>query len=247
MSIQTHLFRILSPLVFLVLASSQMHAQCSQKLSELPDAPELLGFRMGMTKEEVKAKVPQTAFGRTDDFGVSKTTINPYFDPKIDKSKFESVRSISLDMLDQHLTSLWIGFDETYKVQALDEFIKSVSKSLNVPTSWSNWRGRGQQLRCADFQLIAQTVAGGPSIRIVDVAAEDQIAARRQAKEERDSAAADTATEEEATDVIVGNKQTKTYYLSTCTAPEIPETNKVVFKTVEEAEKAGFKLAKGCH
>jgi hypothetical protein len=76
-----------------------------------------------MTKEEVKVRVPQSVFGRTDDFGVSKTTINPYFDPKIDKSKFESVRSVSLDMLDDHLTSLWIGFDETFKVQSIDDFV----------------------------------------------------------------------------------------------------------------------------
>ncbi len=70
------LFSIISALIL----TQQTYAQCNQRLSELPDAPELLGFRMGMTREEVKAKVPQVAFGRKDDFGVSKTTINPYFD-----------------------------------------------------------------------------------------------------------------------------------------------------------------------
>ena len=245
MPIQTHLLRILFPSLLIVFASHQIYAQCSQKLSELPSAPELLGFRMGMTKAEVKAKVPQVAFGHNDDFGVSKTTINPYFDPKIDKSNFESVRTISLDMLDERLTSLWIGFDETYKTQALPEFIKSVSASLKVPSSWSNWKGRGQQIRCADFQLIATTVAGGPSIRIIDVTAEDVVAARRQEKEERD-AAIETASGEEKENEVVGNKQTKTYYLSTCPPPQISETSRVVFKTIEDAEKAGFKLAKDC-
>ncbi len=236
------LFSIISALIL----TQQTYAQCNQRLSELPDAPELLGFRMGMTREEVKAKVPQVAFGRKDDFGVSKTTINPYFDPRIDKTRFESVRSISLDILDEKLTSIWIGFDETYKVQSLDEFIKSVSQSLKVPANWSNWRGRGQQLRCADFQLIASTVAGGPSLRIVDIAAEDLIASRRQEKEERDSALENGRAEEE-TPQVVGNKQTKTYYLSTCQLPEISEANKILFKSPEEAEKAGYKMAKDCH
>lgn len=222
------------------------HAQCSQKLTELPEAPELLGFRMGMTREEIKAKVPQVAFGRKDDFGVSKTTINPYFDPRIDKTKFDSVRSISLDILDDRLTSIWIGFDETYKIQVLDEFIKAVSQALKVPANWSNWKGRGQQLRCTDFQLIASTVAGGPSLRIVDIAAEDLVASRRQEKEERDSAI-ENGTAEEETPQVVGNKQTKTYYLSTCQVPEISDANKVLFKTAEEAEKAGYKVAKDCH
>ena len=134
-------------------ATSSIDAQCTQKLVELPQAPELLGFRLGMTKDEIKARVPQTRFGHADDFGVSKTTINPYFDESIDKSKLESVRSISLDLLDDRLTSIWIGYDETYKVQAVEDFIKSVSASLKLTGPWSAARGRGQQLKCADFQV----------------------------------------------------------------------------------------------
>jgi|SRR5436190_4733664 len=218
--------------------------QCIKKLSELPEAAELLGFRLGMTKDEVKAKVPQVQFGHSDSFGVSKTTINPYFDPRIDKTKFESVRSISLDLLDDHLTSLWIGFDETFKVQGIDQFVKLVSDSLKVSGAWSNWRGRGQQLRCTDFQLIVITVAGGPSLRILDVGAEDVVAARRQAKEELDSAAETISDAAE----IKGDKEAKIYYLSSCSPQkEIKEANKVAFKTAEDAEKAGFKLARGCH
>jgi hypothetical protein len=85
-----------------------------------------------MTKEQIKAYVPQTKFGSTDHFGVSKTTINPYFDETIDKSKFPDVRSISLDLVDEKLTSIWIGFDETYKAHTADEFIKLLSQSLQV-------------------------------------------------------------------------------------------------------------------
>ncbi|HKR11176.1 MAG TPA: hypothetical protein VJT15_03880 [Pyrinomonadaceae bacterium] len=222
-------------------------AQCTKKLGELPAAPELLGFRLGMTKEQIKAHVPQTVFGRTDHFGVSKTTINPYFDPKIDKTKFEGVRSISLDLLDDHLTSLWIGYDDNFKVTTTDGFVKLISQSLQLPVgSWSSWRSRGQQLRCADFQLIVTTVAGGPSLRVLDVAADETVATRRQAKEEQDSMAAAGSDVEESE--ILADKQTKTYYIGTCRPErEIAEANRVVFKTTDEAEKAGFKLAKNCH
>jgi hypothetical protein len=224
-------------------------AQCAKKLGELPAAPELLGFRLGMTKEQIKAHVPQTVFGRTDPFGVSKTTINPYFDPKIDKSKFEGVRSISLDVLDDRLTSLWIGYDDNFKVTAIDDFVKLISQSLQVPLKgWSSWRSRGQQLRCADFQLIVTTVAGGPSLRVLDVAAEETIATRRHAKEEQDSMAEAAANEQSETPEIVADKQSRTYYSSTCRPEkEIVEANKVLFKTADEAVKAGFKPAKNCH
>jgi len=237
-------FPILLLLLFAFTAPSAT-AQCTQKLADLPPAPELLGFRLGMTKEQVKAYVPQAAFGHADPFGVSKTTINPYFDPTIDKTKFPSVRSISLDLLDDHLTSLWIGYDDTFKVQVIEEFAKVVSASLKLPEAWSAGRGRGLQMKCADFHLIVSTIAGGPSLRVLDIGAEDVVAARRQAKEERD-AAAEAGTSEEAE--IVADKQAKVYYLSTCQSPrEISEANKILFKTTEDAEKAGFKLAKNCH
>ena len=225
-------------------------AQCTKKIAEIPAAPELLGFHLGMTKDQIKGHVPQTKFGHTDNFGVSKTTINPFFDPTIDKTKFEGVRSISLDILDDRLTSLWIGYDEDYKAKNVEDFVKLISQSLQLPAAdWSSWRSRGQQMRCADFQLIVQMVAGGPSLRVFDVAADETVAQRRQAKEEQD-AMAETAAEEaaDASPEIIGDKKAKTYYLGTCRPEkEIVEANKVVFKTTGEAEKAGFKLAKNCH
>jgi hypothetical protein len=238
----------LFPLLLLLLAQSAP-AQCTKKISDLPAAPELLGFRLGMTKDEVKARVPQTVFGKADPFGVVKTTINPYFDPKIDKTKFEGVRSISLDILDDRLTSLWIGFDDTFKAHTAEEFMKLISQSLQVEGNWSSWKSRGQQLRCADFQLIVTTVAGGPSFRLIDTAADDVVAERRQAKEELDAAAAAGGSASESTDPeIVGDKHSKTYYPVGCEAgKEIAEANKITFKTAAEAEKAGFKAAKNCH
>jgi hypothetical protein len=241
---------LLFPLLLLLLAQTAP-AQCTKKLSELPAAPELVGFRLGMTKDEIKTHVPQTAFGKADHFGVTKTTINPYFNPKIDKTKFEGVRSISLDLVDDRLTSLWIGYDETFKVHTAEEFVKLISQSLGVGGDWSSYRSKGQQLRCADFQLIVTTVAGGPSFRMLDVAAEDVVAQRRQAKEEQDAAAEANASSEstEAPPAeLVADKDSKTYYPNGCTlSKEIAEKNKVVFKTATDAEKAGFKAAKNCH
>ena len=242
------MFRPILFTLLLLLLPQSVSAQCTKKMSELPAAPELLGFRLGMTKEQIKARVPQTKFGRTDDFGVSKTTINPYFDETIDKSKFEGVRSISLDLVDEKLTSIWIGFDETFKAHTAEDFVKLISQSLQVDGNWSS-RSRGQQLRCADFQLSVTTVAGGPSFRLVDIAADDLIAERRQAKEEQDSVAeAGASTESSEPAEIIADKQSKTYYPNGCQpAKEIAEANKITFKTKAEAEKAGFKAAKNCH
>jgi hypothetical protein len=234
-------------LLFVVVAAPiVIQAQCTQKLTDLPAAPELMGFRLGMTKEEIKTRVPQTNFGRTDHFGVSKTTINPQFDTRIDQTKFAGVRSISLDLLDERLVSLWIGYDETFKTKTIEDFVKLISASLKLNGEWSPWRGRAQQLKCADFQLYVSSIAGSPSLRVLDVGAVDSIAARRQAKEEEDSAVATSAVEE-AKREIVGDKHAKVYYPGSChSAKDITEPNRVVFKSVEEAEKAGYKLAREC-
>ncbi len=238
---QFHLFSLL----FLLTGLAQgQQAQCSLKLSELPAAPELVGFHLGMTKEQVKLKVPQVRFGNADDFGVSKTTINPFFDPRIDTSAFEGIRSISLDFLDDRLTSLWIGYDSNFKVSTVEEFIKRISQSLHLPDAWTQWRLRGQQMQCADFQLTVTMVAGGPSFRIVDSKADGIVAERREAKEELGSAAAETS--EEAVE-IVGDKKNGVYYIPGChPSREIPPAERLVFKSVDEANKAGLKPAKNC-
>jgi hypothetical protein len=242
---------LLAPLVSVACAGSiSSQVRCTQKLAELPPAAEFFGFRLGMTKEEVKTQVPRIVFGNTDEFGISKTTINPDFDPLIDKTSFQGVRTISLDFLDGRLTSLWIGYDNTFKTQTIDDFVKMVSDSLHLPNGWSSWRSRGQQMRCADFQMTVTTVAGAPSFRILDQAADDTVTARREAKEQQDAAAKTAAapaeTKEDSSDII-GDKQTKVYYPAGCQpAKEITEPNRVAFKSTKEAEKVGFKVARSC-
>jgi len=241
-----------TPAIFIVslfvLFSLSANAQCTHKLADLPAAPELLGFRLGMTKEEVKAMVPQTRFGGKDAFGVSKTTINPYFDETIDKEKFPAVRSVSLDFLDNRLTSLWIGFDNTFKIQDLDQLAASLSQSLRITGAWQPWKSRGKQMRCADFEVNLQFLGGGPSIRILDTLADDSIAARRQAKAELDSEIEEAvAAGANEMSIVIGDRKAKTYFRRTCyAANELSGDSRVVFKTIEEAEKAGFKPSQRC-
>jgi len=227
-------------LVFILFCSVSAFAQdnkCVLKLNELPATPELFGFRLGMTTAEVKTRVPQVAFGRVDDFGAQKTSINPDFNPAIDKASLNGVRTVSLDFLDDHLTSLWFGYDGTFKWQTVPDFVTGISQALHLPAAaWKPWKIRGQQMYCADFQLTVIIVSEGPSFHIIDETAEQTVVARREAKEEMDAAA-------EAQ--VLADKKEKLYYTNDCPPPhEIKETDRVVFKSHEEAEQAGYKL--GC-
>src|SRR6185295_789591 len=176
--------KILAFLVLLVSCAGvcAQDTKCTLKLAELPDAPELFGFRVGMTTVQLKQRVPQVTFGSADYFGVLKTSISPDFDPQMDKASLAGIRTVSFDFLDGKLTSLWLGYDGTFKWKTVPEFVSRISRSLHLPDAWQTWRVRGQQLNCADFQLTVSPMTEGPSFRIIDKAAEETIAARRLAK-----------------------------------------------------------------
>ena len=232
-------------LLLILMSAASAVAQdnkCALKLSELPESNELFGFRTGMTTDQVKARVPQVVFGRTNEFGVAQTSISPDFDQRFDKATFAGIRTVSLDFLDSRLTSIWFGYDGTFKWQTVPDFVKGISRSLRLPEAWTSWKIRGQRLVCADFEMTVTMVGEGPSFRISDSTAEQTIAARREAKEELDSSLGETASNE-----VVADKQGKVYYAEGCQpAQAIKETNRVIFKSVEEAEKAGYKPAKDC-
>lgn len=238
--------RLCIAVVFLVLAlAGPAFAQenaCKAKLVDLPTAAELSGFRLGMTPEQVKARVPQVKFGPTNEFGISKTSINPDFDPQIDKTNFTDVRTVSLDFLDGRLTSLWIGFEGTFKWKTPDEFVHGISHALALPEQWIT-KGRLQQLACADFQVTVNIIAGGPSLRIVDMPAEETIAARRQEKED-EAEAAESAPEQTP---VIGDTRKKVYYHADCEAlKSVPEKSRMSFASEKEAEKAGYKRSESC-
>jgi hypothetical protein len=234
-------------IVLLCLPEARIAAQaapCTLKLTDLPTATEFKGFHLGMTKDQVKARVPQVVFAPDSEIGVTKTTINPDFDPRIDKASFSGVRSISLDFLDSRLVSLWLGYDGTFQWKSVSEFVERISDKLNLPNAWESWRIRGQQLSCADFSMTVSIVAEGISFRIVDDSAEELIAQRRAAKEEEQSAAEQAETDPEP---VVGDRRTKIYFTMRCPPDKpIEPKDQIQFQSAEQAEKAGYKRAKSC-
>ena len=167
--------------------SSAQESKCTLTLAQLPQAPELRGFHLGMTVEQVKARIPKLVLGQTDQLGVAKTSINPDFNPNVDKSIFEGVRTVSFEFLDQRLFSLWIGYNSSFKWQRLDEFLPEISKALNFPNAWKTSSWRGQELDCQDFQATVKLIAGSPSILLIDKAAKRVIEKRMALKEEEES------------------------------------------------------------
>jgi|ERR1041385_8050556 hypothetical protein len=208
---------------------------CTLKAGDLKPAEDFYGLRLGMTTEEVKKALPLIELGRADRLGVRRTSFNPHFDSRVDKTAFPDVRTISLDFLDDKLATVWIGYENTFKWPKLDVFVANFSKSLGVSPEWQPARNNGRALICDGFSVYALMIAGGPSLRINDEAAQTVVTARL--------AEAIDADEQQ----VVGNSITRNYYPSDCSGKDsVPKASRTVFKNKEEAEKAGYTLSKDC-
>ncbi|MFL6546973.1 MAG: hypothetical protein ACJ8LM_17555 [Candidatus Udaeobacter sp.] len=138
-----------------------------------------------MTPVEVKAIVPVLLVPPPDEFGLSKTSFSPDFAESLDKSQFESIRTVSLEFVDGRLASIWVGYKDSFKWQTIDSAIDGLTKELQLPNGWQP-KARERQLVCADFRLAISSVSGGASIRLVDDVAKQLWQDRRTAKENQD-------------------------------------------------------------
>jgi hypothetical protein len=166
-----------------LVSPAQADERCTLTPVQLSQAPELKGLWPGMTVEQVKRIVPSLEMGRRDEFGLSKTSFSPDFNPKIDKLAFQGVRTVSLDFIDGRLFSIWIGYNETFKLKTVEELMRAITQSLKLSSAWET-KGRSQQLTCGDFQLSISPVAGSPTLRITDATAQETWEKRRTEKEE---------------------------------------------------------------
>ncbi len=155
----------------ILIGASVVRAQgekCTATLAQLPAATELYGFRPGMTIAQVQGRFPHLALAPVDEFGVTKTSVNPAFDSSLDQTKLRGVRTLAFEFLDGQVYTLSIGYDDTFKWQTLADFLPGLNKALNLPAAWAQKSWRGQELDCADFQLTARLIAQSPSLVIVD-------------------------------------------------------------------------------
>ncbi|HVG38794.1 MAG TPA: hypothetical protein VM870_05880 [Pyrinomonadaceae bacterium] len=155
---------------------------CSVTAAQLPHPPELQGLYLGMSADAFKARWPKLKIVRTDDLGSSALNVFPAYEPNIDRASMPDVRTISLEFLDNKLTSLWIGFDASFKWQELEEFTAGITPVLHLPITWeANQRSR--QLDCADFQATISMVGQSPTIKLIDKTAQQTLEKRRAEKE----------------------------------------------------------------
>src|ERR1051325_1086259 len=172
-----------------VASAAQATNRCTLNPAQAAEAQELYGLHPGMTVAEVKARVPALEMGPKDAAGMSKTSFSPEFHPAIARTGFQGARTVSLEFFDGHLTSLWIGYNASFKWKTMEEFVPGISRALGLAGAWQPRSRGGQQLVCGDYQLTAMMIGGSPSIHISDEKARATWETRQAAAEEAEESA----------------------------------------------------------
>lgn len=143
-------------------ASTPLEANCTS--NQIRDV-ELRGFRLGMSLEVIKKRIPNLKMQSSDQFGYARVRILPGINLtriQSDRLDLKGVSAASLDFLDNHLTDIYMLYDNSIKWNDADEFISRISEALKIPNRWEPFRenesfriGNLKSLKCGPFYFVA--------------------------------------------------------------------------------------------
>jgi len=156
----------------------------------LDRAPELRGLHIGATQQSVLARFPGVSIEKPDKFGLARLRLSVIDSANVIKSpvtrdkgvqadisarpedgsafvldgvKFpglKGVRRIELRFIDGRLSYVLVAYDDSIKWDNIDDFVGTVSKTLNLPAEWRTPAEGGsdsteKELRCDGFAISA--------------------------------------------------------------------------------------------
>lgn len=169
-------------------------APCTMSLAQ---APAIAGFRLGMTREEVQARFPNSPVPAPDESGLSIMHLRGIQAPA--GSALEGANNLTIELLDDRLVYIRVSYATTDKWQSMDEFVASVAERLGVRGQWKrfyDWENktirdaedlRDSALECHGFRLSAGIGIEGltsneqtPHLELEDMSAIQTIRAREE-------------------------------------------------------------------
>jgi hypothetical protein len=124
---------------------------------------EIRGFKLGMSTQEVKNRLPSLRVPAANRYGATEITVYPKRGRLSDISaEYKGVNNIAFEFLDNRLTDIYFLYDDSIKWPSSGEFISRVSEVLNLPEGWETYRpeesyrlGDIQSLRCGNVVILA--------------------------------------------------------------------------------------------
>ena len=179
------------------LARAQSPNTTSQCALTVAQSPEIRGVRLGTSTSKLLTLFPETMnrmaidaavrdSKRADSYGYGNFELRP--DNSSANEKFSGVEFISIQMLDERVTSFYVSYTGPYW-NSLDQFIGKLSASLNLPAA-ENWKWEGgdsvKSLKCNGFSVVVHSSGGANNyVAVRDTAAPEIITSRRDAAREK--------------------------------------------------------------
>lgn len=151
-------------------------------------SPELRrGLRLGMNKEQVKARFKIIETEDTDGFGVAKLQL----DPGHEDFKSEAVRDIAIELINEKIVSIRLVYNPLDSPTNYKEFTERLSKSFGLPQE--GWKPltngaivTGMLMQCAGFKISATLIGSKiPVVYMIGLEAEPTLTKRQEEREKR--------------------------------------------------------------
>lgn len=141
----------------------------------LEKAPELWGFRLGMTVDELKARYPTVNLSRQDSFGLMTGVIYAVDANKAQKNYkwlLSGVSSVSLDFIDGKLSYVGVLYGLEFNFPDVDSYTTRLSNDYKMPFAWQPSKDLSEvrEMRCTGFDMFA-FVRYGTAFGLFDAAA----------------------------------------------------------------------------
>jgi hypothetical protein len=166
-------------------------ASAQQPSCALKQAPELLGFRLGMSTAEVKASLADSSMfdsrmSSGNDVG-SRAVNVPAADLKPETG--DAIESVNLTFVDNRLSQIKVTYNSASQWDGSQDFFKreSAKLSLPIPNGAGSLQGSGGNekyaVKCEGFTAVLAYAFGvSPNIIVSDTAARKVVDNRREAE-----------------------------------------------------------------
>ena len=131
---------------------SPVQRTCSLTVEQ---SPALRGFRLGMTLDQFKARVPGVS-ARDQAFGFKSIYLSSERLKELDAAGYEGVWHISAGFLDERLVTLEVEYNPEVQWKSAGQFASRVSEMLKLPDAWGREvTDNGMEMPCAGFSVVA--------------------------------------------------------------------------------------------
>lgn len=158
-------------------AAQQAVSSSSQCNLSINRAPELFGFRLGMTVDEVRARYANLKVSSPDAWGDSTGSVDPAENSRAQKNYkwlLTNISSVNLDFYQGKLSYVGLIQSPSMNWSDLRGYTANLSRAFGLPEAWTDYEKMGgvKQLKCGTFDLL---VFNDPAAAILlfDTAATD--------------------------------------------------------------------------